>query len=323
MNPRTRIPVALAAGLLGSLMLAVPMPAGALPDPTPTPAPTAAPPEFSLAISPTRLVVSQDDLATTQEIKVINGGTSSMRVTVDLQNFTGAHDGTLLFQETAAYSASEWVTVSPMTFDLPAGETEVVSVAIEVPPDPEPGDHHLALIFLVPAGESAANVKINRGIGMPVFITVPGPIDDSVEVTDLDAGGFSMGGPIDLTATLKDTGSVHRDFRGETPLLVDTSGDADPFPDFTVMRGGTRDVTTSWDPPFMCLCHPSVSVTNADGSISSQSDWVFVFPLKLAAMILVGLLIALGVYRLALRRYRASVLEAAAALRPVVDHGGG
>lgn len=280
-------------------------------------------PEFSLAISPARLVVAQADVNSTQEIQVINGGTEPMQVTVEKQNFVADRSGTLLFQETAPYSASDWVTITPTSFEVPAGETQVVSATIDVPVDAEPGDHHLALVVLVPAGESDANMRVNRGIGSPVLITVPGPIDASAAVTALDAGGFATGGPVDVNATIEDIGNVHRDFRGATALLVDAAGEAEPFPDFTVMRGGTRDISTTWDPPLMCICHPTVAVVNADGTESTMTVRAIVFPVWHALAILAVLLLAAAGYWLARRRYRASVLEAAAALRPLTGAGVG
>jgi hypothetical protein len=310
MNTAARTTTALGALALACLFI---LPATAA-DPT-------GKPEFSLAISPPRLIVGQADIDSTQEIQVVNGGTEPMQVRVDKQNFVADEDGTLVFQETAPYSASDWVTITPTSFVVPAGETQVVSATIEVPADPEPGDHHLALVFLVPAGETSSNVHINRGIGLPVFITVPGPVDSSAAVTALDVDGFAFGGPIDVDATIEDTGTVHRDFRGQIPLLVDAAGDAEPFPDFTVMRGGTRDISTTWDPPLMCICHPTVSVVNADGVTSTRSVRVIVFPVPLAAGVLAALLTLYVGYRLARRRYRANVVRAAAALGQPVGAG--
>lgn len=280
-------------------------------------------PAFSLAISPARLIVGQAAVGSTQEVQVINGGTAPMPVTVDKQNFVADRTGTLVYQETAPYSASDWVTITPTSFEVPPGETQVVEISIKLPAKPEPGDHHLALVFLVPAGETEANVRVNRGIGSPVFITVPGPVDSSASVTGLDAGWFSSGGPVDVDATVEDTGTVHRDFRGRTPLLLDAAGDAEPFPDFTVLRDGVRDISTTWDPPLMCVCHPSVTVVNDDGTTSTKSVRVIVFPIWWALGILGALVVALVASRLARRRYRNQVLSAAAALgRPVGAAGG-
>jgi hypothetical protein len=269
---------------------------------------------FSLAISPTRLVLGPGDLGTTQTIQVFNGGTAPMPVVVQKQNFTSNRTGALLFQKLAPYSASSWVTVRPSRFVVPAGGSTTVRATVAIPSRPEPGDHQLALTFLVPAGQTTANVRINRGIGMPVFITVPGATDDTASVTALHADGFSTGGSVDVTATIQDTGTVHRDFRDQTPLLLRRGGSSQAFPDFTVMRGGIRDISTPWNAPLMCICHLTVSVTNAHGVVQSRTVRVIVFPLVQVLVGLLGLVILAGLYRLARRRYRANVVRAAAVL---------
>jgi hypothetical protein len=200
------------------------------------------------------------------------------------------------------------------------GTAQTVTATITVPAGPEPGDHQVALVFLVPAGKGAGNIKINRGIGTPVYITVPGPIDDSASLSNLSAKGFATRGPVRLTATMNNTGNVHRDFRGATPLKVSGAGTAAPFPDFTVMRGSMRDISTTWNPPLICVCNPTVSFVNAAGTVQSSSVRVIVFPLPLFGLI-VGALLALGiVIRVTRRRYRASVIRAAVRLnRPVAS----
>ena len=279
--------------------------------------------KFSLTISPTRLVVGPADIGTVQRIRVVNGALSPMSVTVEKRNFVGGTDGTMVFQETAPYSASNWVTVSPTSFIVAPGATQVVTVSITVPAGPEPGDHQVGLVFLVPAGKSTANIKINRGIGTPVYITVPGPIDTSATLSDLGAKGFAIGGPVALTAKVRNTGTVHRDFRGATSLKVTAAGTAAPFPDFTVMRGSTRNIGTTWDPPLMCICHPTVSFVNADGAAQSATVRVIVFPLHLLGIILGALLVLAVGSRLMRRRYQANVIKAAALLGPPVgDHVG-
>lgn len=269
---------------------------------------------FSLTISPTRLEVSPQALGDDQAVDIINGGSAPLTVTVQKRNFTGRLDGTLSFQEEAPYAASTWVELDGDTFVVPAHTTKTVKATITVPADPEPGDHQVALVFLVPAGKSEANVRINRGIAIPVYVTVPGPTDDTASVTDLAAPGFVTGGSVDLTATVHNTGTVHRDFRDKHPLTVRAPGHAEDFADFTVMRGGTRTIATTWDPPLFCICHPTVSITNADGTIATQSVRVIVLPLPMIGAVLGSLLVIILLARLGRRRYRAQVAGAAAAL---------
>jgi hypothetical protein len=319
---------ALAASILMSLSTFTPA-SGSVPPASDPPSPVGVrpttsttyktvPSAFSLMISPTRLVVGRADIGTVQKVQVINRGQSPVSVTVQKRNFTGSRDGALVFQEHAQYSASDWVTVKPLSFTVAPGAMQVVSATITVPTAPEPGDHQVVLVFLVPSGKTSGNIKINRGIGTPVYVTVPGPIDDSASLSDLHAPGFATGGPVTLTATVRNTGTVHRDFRGATALKIHSAGAAAAFPDFTVIRGVTRDISTTWDPPLICICNPTVTFVNAAGSVQSSSVRVIVFPLPLLGLSVGALLVLWVVTYLARRRYQASVTKAAALLsRPV------
>jgi hypothetical protein len=273
------------------------------------------PDQFSLTISPTRLTVGPDDVARTAEILVVNTGRAPVPVTVQRRNFTAGPDGSLRYQQDAPFAAADWLTVRPESFQLASGATQVVTADIAVPSSPEPGDHQVALVFLVPAGETSANIRVNRGVATPIFITVPGPVDDSVSISGLSAPGFALRGPVDLSAELRSTGTVHHDFRGTAPLTVESAGSATAFPDFTVVRGATREVSTVWYPPLMCVCHPTVTFAGGDGAPQTATATVVVFPVDLVA----GLVLAAVVVALALRwrrrRYRAAVRRAAEAIR--------
>ena len=263
----------------------------------------AGPAEFSLSVSPTRLVVDRPGTASTREMLVVNRGREPVDVVAEKRDFTGGRDGSLVFRESAPYSASSWIGLAPTRFRLPPGAAQAVSVRIVVPPDPEPGDHQVALVFVVPAtAANARNVRINRAVAAPAYITVPGPVDDSATVTGLRAPGFVLGGPVELTAKVRSTGTVHRDFRGGGRLRIDAAGTPVSFPDFTVARGATRDVSTTWEPPPLCICHPTVSVRAEDGSVHTTTVRVVVFPVHwLIILVAVALLVVL----LARRRRRA------------------
>jgi archaellum component FlaG (FlaF/FlaG flagellin family) len=282
---------------------------------------TLKPTDFSLLVSPTRLVVRQADQATTQDIRVVNRGQASAQVTVQKRNFTAGVDGSLNYQDDAPYGAAEWLSVGRDSFELTPGSTEVTTVKVTAPEDSEPGDHQVAIVFLVEAGETSANIKINRGIAVPTYITVSGAIDTSASLSNLAAPGFATTGPVPLTATVSNTGTVHRDFRGNESLPIDTAGDRASFPDFTVPRGSVRDISTTWDPPLMCICNPTVQFTNADGTVQSATVRVIVFPLHMLA-IFVGLLLVVGLGMLVARRsYRANVTKAAVAMNRPAGRG--
>lgn len=270
-----------------------------------------APEQFSLTISPARLAVSAADIARTQQFLVVNQGRAVVAVTVEKRNFTANLAGTMVYVPNAPWAAASWVTTTPNKFSVQPGKAQIVTAAIRVPSTPEVGDHQVALVFLTPAAPTGANIKINRGVAAPIFITAPGPTVQTATVTNLVASHFVSGGPVTISATVNNTGTVHRDFRGKTRLDVVAAGGSTHFPDFTVPRGTSRSISATWDPPFMCICHPSVTVVNADGSPSSVSMQIIVFPWQISLIALAALGILVLVVALARRRYRTNVRKAA------------
>ncbi len=279
------------------------------------------PADFSLGVSPTRLAVGQHDIGSTQQVTLVNRGQAPLAVTVQKRNFTVDTDGSIQYQDEAPYAASSWVKVSPEQVLIQPGTAEVVRATIQAPQTYEPGDHQMALVFMVPAGKTDKNIKVNRGVGLPIFITAPGDVVDSVSLSGLSAPGFASGGPVPITATVTNSGTVHHDFRKPSPLTVTGAGTAEPFPDFTVPRGSVRDVATTWDPPFLCVCHPTVTMTSADGGVQSQTVRVIVFPWPWFGAGLGVVLLVLLLVRTSRRRYQATVAKAAAALSARVSAG--
>ncbi|CAO5254759.1 fimbrial biogenesis chaperone [Frankia sp. AgKG'84/4] len=306
--------------VLWGAALAGPGPAALASPPAPhAPASVASKPtaDFSLTVSPTRLVIPQEQLSKDQHFAVTNHGRLPLDVVVNRAGFTSGRDGTLRFQRTEApYSALTWISASPAKFHLEPGARQVVAVRIAVPRDPEPGDHHVAILFMVPAVGDQKQIKLNRGIGVPLYITVPGPVDDTVKIPSLRTSGFAMGGPVHFTATFQDTGTVHRDFREKGHLNLQVDGRDVAFPDFTVQRGTTREVTARWDdPPLMCICRAKVSVPGPHGTLQSAKATVVVFPVWPAVAVLAGILAISLIGVLVRRRYRTQVLKAARSLR--------
>jgi hypothetical protein len=269
------------------------------------------PPSFALQVSPTRLVVPAGAISTIQRFQVSNKGRSPFVLTVEKANFVADRHGALKFEPDAPYAAASWASFAPRHFQVQPGKTREVTLKIDMPESPEPGDHQLALIFKVPAGQNSANIKINRGVATPVYITVPGPVDSSVRLAALRAPGFVLGGPVPITAKIQDVGTVHRDFRGDGRLRVQVGGSALRFPDLTVLRASTREVTASWNPPLMCLCHATVSLPGSGAGTRTATVRIIVFPLHLLAAGLAGLALAVLLTLLVRRRYRDRVLAAA------------
>jgi hypothetical protein len=265
-------------------------------------------PGFSLAVSPTRLLVSAQDLLEPQTLTVTDKGNQPLDVVMSKIGFTELPDGSPKFERDAPYSAVNWVTVDPGSFHLDPGEHRQVTVTIDPPGNAEPGEHQVALVSSVLAPKSGSNIRINRGIGVALYVTVPGPIDRSTTTTGLQAPGFALGGPVTLTATFRDTGTVHRDFTGDGRLNIGVYGGKVALPDFTVLRGTTRVVSAQWaHPPFMCICHATVLLPNAAGRIIRTSTTIVIFPIHLVALSVAALGLLFLAWRLTRRRFHALV----------------
>jgi hypothetical protein len=274
--------------------------------------------DFALTVSPTRLVIAPGQINDEQHFKVSNKGSAPIEVEISKRDFTANAQGTMLFQAHAAYSASNWVTATPDQFQLGPGATQDVGVRIALPSQPEPGDHQVALVFVVPAGaEKTTNIRVNRGVGTPVFIAVPGPIDTSTHIAGLRVPGFALRGPLTFSTTVQDTGTVHRDFRGDgNRLAVSVDGQKVEFPDFTVLRGATREIDARWaDAPLWCICEATMSLARADGSVQTVTARVVILPLHLLGIAVAVILLLLFGGRFVRRRYRAHIVAAAGAYR--------
>ncbi len=286
--------------------------------PTPSTSYSQSSAQFGLTISPVRLAIAPDDINKVHEVLAVNRGQAPVTVDVEKRNFTAGSTGALTYDENAPYAASKWVTVKPTHFVLQPGTSQVVTAKAAQPAGAEAGDHQFALVFFVPS-EGEGNVKVKRGLAAPVFVTVPGDLDDSISLTGLAAPSFSRGNAVDITATVNNLGNVHRDFRAPSPLSVTSAGSAAAFPDFTVPRDSTRDISTSWDPPFMCICHPTVSFANDGQAVQSQSVRVIVFPWHLLLILIGAVSLVLLMVKLARRSFRAQVRKAAALQQPPAD----
>jgi hypothetical protein len=188
MSAPSRCIIAAGLGVLALAGALSPSVASAAPSPSPAPSSSASyqrdPGNFSLTVSPTRLTIGQGDIGSTQQVTLINRGQAALDITVQKRNFTVGSDGALRYQDDAPYAASSWVTVSPKQVVLEPGKAQVVTATVTAPKTYEPGDHQMALVFMVPAGKGDGNVRVNRS-------TSPRPVSWS---TRSPSAGWPHGG---------------------------------------------------------------------------------------------------------------------------------
>lgn len=268
---------------------------------------------FSLTVSPGRIVIPEGPSHEEAAFQVSNSGGEDLDIVVATGELSQRPDGSLRFDRANPGTAAGWVVPVPRTFSLKPGESRAVNVTIDIPVDPEPGDHQVGLTFLVPVKGSFGTVNINRGIGTQLLIAVPGPVVRDVQLATLSAPWFSDGGPVPLSLTLRNRGSAHQDYYQPNGMLGSASAGTVSFPDFSVLRQTVRTVGGEWrSPPLLCWCTVRAYGDSGNGTIVSASTRVLVIPFRL----LIGLLVAIvGLYlaRSELRNRRTARQAAAAA----------
>ncbi|GGO32701.1 hypothetical protein GCM10011576_63520 [Micromonospora parathelypteridis] len=281
----------------------------------------AAPPEqsdFSLTVSPSRMVVPADEIGQPRQFTVTNRGQSAIDVSTRTASFAVDSSGELTFRSDAAHTAIDWVTVGPERFRLAPGAAKLVDLRIAVPASAEPGEHQVAVIFSTPPPAGARGLSVRRSVGAPVYVTVPGGAVEAVQVAEVAAPRFALRGPLALTATVRNVGTLHRDFVAADRLRARVAGEDVTFPDFTLLRDGSRQVSARWDdPPLLCVCRVNVAVSNPDGRSGSAQATVVILPLHLIGPTVGGLalLLLLGWMRRR-RRVRPAAVTPTTSVRP-------
>lgn len=267
--------------------------------------------DFSLTVSPARLVIPAGQKHIVRYFEVTNTGRKRLQLVVVLSEFTQAEDGRVLFVPHGPYSAASWVRAFPSAFALPAGSSRRVRIEVVVPAHADPGDHQVGVLFKVPATPQPGKVALSGAIGTTVYVGVPGKRITKIVAGALHAPWWSDGGPVPLKLTVRNEGNVHSDFTDKKRLVVHLPhGKAVRFPEFSIGRDSTRVVEVAWtDPPLICLCHVHVNVPDGQGHMVRIEARVIMFPLRLVLGILLASLGLAVIFR-TLRRNRRRHLEA-------------
>jgi hypothetical protein len=268
---------------------------------------------FSLTLAPTRLIVPATGQPSTQIITLTNDGASMVPVTALRYDFNQAPDGAIQFVPARPRSAASWLTVTPTTFVIAPGHRQQIRVRIAIPPNPDPGEHQVGLVFSVPSGKTDNNIAVNRGVGTQLLISVPGPVVHGTTLTRLNVPRFVDGRSVQLTATIHNTGTMHSDYLGAAPLQATIQGTQLAFPDFTVLRGATRIIgSRAQHLPLICVCRVTVTTDDGIGGATSLSRRFIVFPLRAAIgmlLLTIALIVLLRRRRIRHRRRTREQLE--------------
>lgn len=283
------------AGLLAFLAIASPAPAHA---------------SVGLLVSPARidLALKPSDATLERDLTVVNAGSGTNRLHVAVVDVLVNHGAAeILPLGSTPYSAVRIATLSQSTLSLDAGRQAVVRVRFDV------SGHRPFLTGLLVTADVGSGTQIPQ-----VLVTVSAaPVDATGELLQsvqiglapvrLSLPALDESGPIDATATLRNNGNTYErvfstyEFStfGHTWLRVQAEpSSAMPGATASTSAGTVQRLEASGQAvdtaPWACICEVRVSTVAwlADRQTTPpvvQSQWIVIFPWRVALLVLIGL----------------------------------
>jgi hypothetical protein len=157
----------------------------------------------------------------TVSISVSNRTGAAKLFTLEMEDAAGSQDPNtpvvLLGEQSGPYSMKDFISVAQDSFVIEHNKRVQIPVTISVPLNAEPGGLYGSLLVTTssltpPTASTAPRSTIVSRIGTLFFITVPGAIERSGQVTDFSTipkKSIVSKGPIQMGILFENTGSMH------------------------------------------------------------------------------------------------------------------
>jgi hypothetical protein len=267
------------------------------------------PPAFAtFKVSPTVLQASRKGgQALLGTIDVELRGERGKRFRTIVQDIQQLPDGSQAYAPPSGspFSASSWISVSPVHFVGAPNRIQPVQYTVRVPANAEPGDHLASIaVQRLPRSGSATAAPI-EAISVRLTIRVPGRADPEARIVSLDAPSVADGGPVNVGATVRNTGNLTLDFDradGGRIAVVD-GGEVKVATRFegVLFPGQTRSFELAWDSPPLFGDLEAVASVDVGAQPVRETQGFWVVPWReigaLILVVLAVLTVALGVRR--------------------------
>jgi hypothetical protein len=165
---------------------------------------------------------------------------------------------------------------------------------VQVPEKAAPGDHITSLTVTRLPEESDALAESVQAVSVRLTVNVFGKARPRAEVTSFDAPGFSGGSPVEVNATVENTGNVTLEFDGKRSgeIAIVQGDDKKVTEELTgeLFPGQSRDFELAWnDPPLFGRFQAEMTL-DAGGEPITESKSILQVPWRqLGALVLVVL----------------------------------
>ena len=242
-------------------------------------------------------------------ITVTNPSDAALSLQVETENFTGGDGGTVEYApDGARYGLLSWMSVDKTPFTLGPGQKREVPFTITVPENAEVGGHYGTVLFRATGAQGAdggAAIGVSGRIGSIILVSVPGDAKRSGELVGVSAPGFLQYGPLALTASYKNTGSVHYVTKGSATFTGIFGRRTVQFEEKTILPDVQRDTVAKLDktwlvgPVFM-----KATLEAGDGTTQTMTATSFAFPVVPGVVTLVVILAIAFLVRTAKKKFK-------------------
>jgi hypothetical protein len=229
------------------------------------------------------------------------------RFRVVSQDIQQQPDGTLSYAppSDSPYSAASWVSVGPRGFAGGPDRTQPLQYRVQVPAGAAPGDHLASLtVQRLPRRDSAVAAPI-EAVSVRLTIHVPGHVRANAEISSLELPSIADGGPVEISATVRNTGNVTLDLdgkdRGGVTILDGNDREATIPLEGTIFPGQARAFDLSWDGPPLFGHFAAKASVKVGTQVAERTEKFWVIPWRqIAALVLIvlaALTLSLGIRR--------------------------
>ena len=148
-------------------------------------------------------------------VRVRNSSNQALTIQSSFADFILSDDGKtpipLDEDVSARWSMEKWVTISPQRQIVPAHQSAVVNVVINVPKDAVSGGHYGMVVHQpvnninLPTSKSA----INQQVGSLIYLMVEGPINEEAFIRELNFPQFTEYGPVEFSFLVENVSDIH------------------------------------------------------------------------------------------------------------------
>lgn len=244
--------------------------------------------------------VVQPGVSYTVQVTLENTDDKPRPIQIDFRNPVD-ESGLLLASD---YAASSWLNYTERGFILSAGERRELIIEIRVPENVSSGGKYANIIIRSLALSTTPQANISSvvpEIQIPVLLTVPGAINEDMQVEVIEEAPFFIDQNSSVTSKIrvKNTGNIHN-LVTPTFLISDYQGDTITYdaPPAVLIPGTATVFEVEWTSPSergIFKESATISFGSPTNTVSTDEN-IFISGINLKNVLVVAMLVWIGIY---------------------------